>query len=392
MGLPGVNIKIQNGSLGSVPTSKDGIAGLILTGATVSGANNVTIGSVYQIFSLADAEAIGIMSSGTNAYAHSHIKDFYDTAGNGSELWFMLAASTITMEDMLDKTKLFAPKLLDAANGSIRKLAVSRKSAAGITITNGLDADVDKALIKGQVLADEYVNNFKPFRFIVDGKDFNGTVGDLKDYRTASFNRGSVLIGAISSSKNASVGFILGTMAKLPVQRKISRVKNGALPISDAYFTNQTTTESLENAWGSIHDKGYIFFRTFVGKSGYFFNSDSTATSLSDDYSSLSRGFVIDKATTIAYLTFVEEIEDEAEVNDAGQIDGAIVKALQAKIESNIELQMIRKDEASGVDAFIDPNQDVLATDTLDMSLKVRPKGYKKYINIELGFTNPTNN
>ncbi len=74
-------------------------------------------------------------------------------------------------------------------------------------------------------------------------------------------------------------------MASLPVQRKISRVKNGALPISGAYFSNTNDTETHENAWNSIHDKGYIFFRTFVGKSGYFFNDDPTATALTDETS-----------------------------------------------------------------------------------------------------------
>ena len=391
MGLPGVKINIKNGSLGSVPTSKDGIAGLVLTGVTVAGSNKVTVGSSYQIFSLADAEGLGILNTGVNAYPHTQIKEFYDTAGTGAQLWIMLVLANITMEDMLDKTKPYVSKLITDAGGSIRKLAVSRKSGAGITITDGLDADVDKALIKGQVLADESALAFKPFRFLVDGKDFNGTVANLKDYTTAGFNRGGVLLGTTSSSKNASVGFALGTMAKLPVQRKISRVKNGALAIADAYLTNQAITESLENAWGAIHDKGYIFFRTFIGKSGFFFNGDATATALTDDYASFTNGFVIDKATTIAYLTFVEEVEDEIDVNENGAIDGGVIKALQAKIENNIELQMIGNDEASGVTALIDPNQNVLATSDLDVSLSVQPKGYKKFINIDLGFINPAN-
>ncbi len=389
MGLPTVNITLDNGAIGGTPASDDGIAGLILTGATVSGTNKVTTGNAYGIFSLNEAITLGIEETGSNAYAYSHIKEFYDTAGTGSELWIMLTTATITMEDMLDKRKTYAPVLLDASKGKIRKLGVSRKSATGVTISNGLDGDVDKALIKGQVLANEYATNFKPFRFLVDGKDFNGTAGDLKDYHTASFNRGGVLIGATSASKNSGLGFAIGYMASLPVQRKISRVKNGALPISDAYFSDTKDTETYENAWNSIHDKGYIFFRTFVGKSGYFFNDDPTATALIDDYASFTRGFVIDKALVLTYLTYVEEIADEIEVDDDGKLNAALIKDLQGKVENAIELQMVAASEASAVRAIIDPNQNILATGKLNILVRVRPVGYKNFIDVLLGFDNP---
>ena len=388
MALPGVNITLSNGQLGSTTPTNDSIAGIILTGVTVSGANKVTAGQAYVIYSLNEAIALGIEEAETNAYAYAHIKEFFDAAGTGSELWIMLTAASVTMENMLDKTKAYAPVLLNAAKGKIRKLGVSRKSASGVTIANGLDADVDKALIKGQVLADDYAANFKPFRFLVDGKDFNGNAGDLKDYKTASFNRGGVLLGSSTATKNAAVGFAIGTMASLPVQRKIARVKNGALQISAGYFTNTSETESLENAWGSIHDKGYIFFRSFVGKSGYFFNDDPTATSSADDYSSFSKGFVIDKAIVLAYTTYIEEIADEIEVDEDGKLNPARVKDLQGKIETAIELQMVASSEASAVASVIDPNQNILATDTLQVDLKVRPVGYTNFIEVALGFEN----
>ncbi len=392
MGLPAVNITLDNEAIGGVPASDDGIAGLILTGVTVSGANKVTAGNAYGIFSLNEAIALGIEETGSNLYAYSHIKEFYDRAGTGSELWIMLVTATTTMEDMLDKSKSYATVLLDAAKGKIRKLGVSRNSATGVTLVNELDGDVDKALIKGQVLAEEYAQNFKSFRFLVDSKDFNGTAGDLKDYHTASFNRGGVLLGATSASKNAGISFAIGYMPSLPVQRKISRVKNGAFPISGAYFTDTSDTETYENAWNSIHDKGYIFFRTFIGKSRYFFNDDPAAAALTDDYASLTRGFVIDKALVLTYLTYVEEIADEIEVDDDGKLNPAIIKDLQGKVENAIELQMIAAGEASAVQAIIDPNQNILATGKLNILVRVRPMGYKNFIEVLLGFENPANN
>ena len=88
-GLPGVSITINNDQLGQTNQTADTIAGLIATGVTVAGAGNVTVNLPYQLFSLEDAEAIGITAGGTNAYAHSQIKDFYDGAGKGAGLWII---------------------------------------------------------------------------------------------------------------------------------------------------------------------------------------------------------------------------------------------------------------------------------------------------------------
>jgi hypothetical protein len=43
--------------------------------------------------------------------------------------------------------------------------------------------------------------------------------------------------------------------------------------------------------------------------------------------------------------------------------------------------------EISGCKATIDPNQDILSTNTIAMSLDILPVGYAKYITIDLGFT-----
>ena len=46
----------------------------------------------------------------------------------------------------------------------------------------------------------------------------------------------------------------------------------------------------------TLSTKGYITFRTFVGKAGYFFSDDHLATAVTDDYHSICNRRVIDKA------------------------------------------------------------------------------------------------
>ena len=196
------------------------------------------------------------------------------------------AAASVSLADMADKTKHHAPKLLEAAQGKIRLLGISSAAKNAETIAQGLSNEVSPAVATAQALAELFAEKNQPVQIILDGKAWNGNPADLKDYKTDDKNRVSLLLGGtVDTNKNASVGVLLGTLAALPVQRNIARVKNGALPIRMAVFTNGLDIGDNATKWQIIHDKGYIFFRTYPGKAGYFFNDDPTLTANTSDFS-----------------------------------------------------------------------------------------------------------
>ena len=363
---------------------------MVLTGASVTG--KIQAGTSVQVFSLDDAIAKGITETGTNAYSYKHVKQFYDEAGEGAELWLMVVATTVTMEDMADPTEDYAKKLLDDAKGSIRLLGLSRKSATGITIANGLDADVDKAVNKAQLLIKGFADKYKEASVIVDGKDFNGNVADLKNYKEDDKEFVSVLHANTDGSKNAAVGLLLGRLAKDPVMRNPARVKSGSLPVTEAYFTNGEAIETLENSWDAIHDKGYIFLRSFVGRAGYFFTDAPTCMVESNDLNSIPRVRTIYKTRRIAYNAFTNELLDEIPLEANGSIAPALIKSWQALIDNAINSQMTAEGEISGSRTNIDPNQNILGTNEMKVELNILPVGYAKYITVELGFTTSLTN
>ena len=108
------------------------------------------------------------------------------------------------------------------------------------------------------------------------------------------FNRVSILLSNTDGEPEASIGLALGRLASTPVQRNIGRVADGAVESLNAYFTDGQTVGSKINSWESIHGKGYIFLRNFVGKAGFFFSDDPTLTSANDDFKTLANGFVMD--------------------------------------------------------------------------------------------------
>ncbi|AMA48988.1 DUF2586 family protein [Flavobacterium covae] len=387
MNLPNIRFNISKNGLGLATAEIQKIPGIVLTGVTVSGANKVTTGVAYQIFSLEEAENLGIEATGANAFAHKHLAAFYEKTGKGAELWFMVVPAVVTLTEMADLTNPYAKKLLSDAKGKIRVLGFVKKSGSGETITEGLDADVHTAAVKAQELANDFADRYFPVRTIISGNKFSGVVADLKDYATTELNRVSILLANNDGSKEASIGMYLGRTATIPSQRKVSRVKDGAVEPLAAYFTSGDTVESLDTAWDAIANKNYIFLRGFANRSGYWFTGDQTLTLPTDDFRIQSRGLVMDEAVLIAYDTMVEELSDEIPVTELGTVHPAIIKGWQNKIEKNLNRNMVQVGKLSAVKAFIDQNQDVLTSDNLDIDLQLLPVGYSDFITIKIGFT-----
>ena len=389
MGLPKIKFNIASNGLELLTADIQKTPGLVVTGSTVAG--KITIGESKQIFSLEDAQKIGITEA-ENPFAYKHVKAFYEYAGTSAELWIMLISDATTMEQAADHEKNFAKKLLEDAGGKIRVLGILKKSSGNPTISGSIDADTDKTVIKAQKLADDFAEKYFPVRVIISANNFNGNVQDLKDYSSTKFNRVSLLLANIDGEKEASIGLALGRLVSTPVQRNIGRVKDGAVELSQAYFTNGEKVESLSSAWDSIADKHYIFMRNFAGKSGFFFTDDPTLTTETDDFKSLTNGFVMDKAVIIAYNVLVENLGDEIAINSNGTIHPAIIKSWQNAIETNINGQMTQRGELSGFKAYIDENQEVIKTGMINVSLQLQPVGYAKYITVNIGFTTEINN
>lgn len=395
MALPGVNIELLNNQLGAVAGTDDGVAGLIMSGIAVAG--KIGLAEAKQIFNTDDAKELGLdaaYDTANSVEVWKHISEFYAQAGEGKELWIMLVQNTTTMEDICDITNELAKKLLDDSGGRIRILGVTRIPDGSYTptYTNEIDDDVNAAILTAQALAEAYAAQYKPVRVLLEGRDFQGTVADLTNLRAGSQNRVGIVLGNTKAATSAAVGLALGRMAAIPVQRNIGRVKSGDLGIAAAYLSDGETIETYSNSeWASIHDKGYIFMRSFQGINGYFFNDDPSASPLTDDYSSLARGRVIDKALQITYQTYVNEILDEIEIGDDGKINPAVIKNYQALIENALTLNMLNQGNISNITPTIDPAQNVLSTNKVVVDLRITPLAYGKTIEVKLGFDNPAN-
>lgn len=387
MALSNVNITVNRDGLGLIAVQSDGAAGISLRGEAVSG--KLELSKPYLIYSVADAEKLGIEATGVNAAAYRQIDEFYQTAGTGTKLYIILSDKASKNSALKETLK----KMLEYANGSIVLLGMSWPDAAKTSPVEqgGLIKEVFDTQTMLQTLSVEYTNRIMPFISVIDGAGFKGDANALTDLTTMNNYRTVISLTATDNSGVGAIGQLLGSIMAQPVHRKISRVKNGSLPMTqgEAFLTDKVSIEGRDEQLGAITDKGYLVYRTFPGRTGYFYNGDFTATLPTDDLCSIARLRVMDKALKIAYNTYVNELDDEIDVTEDGNLEPAHVSYLQEVIYNQIMGNM--NDSISGFSVVIDPSQNILSGKGLDISLSITPKGYLNPINVTLGFQNPAN-
>ncbi len=386
MGLGEVKINIQNGALGSAPLSESGITGMVITGTAIAGKLN--LGESKAFYSMQAVEALGIDEL-SNPLAYRQIKGFYDQAGAGAELWIMLVDSAVKASEMVDLSQSYLSTLMEDSKFRLRLAGVSALVSTAPEANEGITADVISAITPAQALADHYSQDFNHLRVILDGSNFNGSPSDLTDLTPKEASRVSVLISNTENTRNADIGMLLGRLASDPVQRHPARVKSGRVS-ETAYFGLDHSPESMVSTFTAIANKGYVFLRPYSGKLGYFFSDAPTCTPLTDDFNQIPNGRVMDKAVRLAYQTYIDEIKDEIPVEASGKISPILIKAWEAKIASVLNVSMVAEGEISGHSVFIDANQDILATGTIQIELGIQPVGYADKIIMNLGFTKST--
>lgn len=392
MNLPNVNIVIGNGNMGNISLSDDGIAGLILTGAAV--ANKLELNKVYVLGSTLELAKLGITAE-TNPLAHKEITAFYNVAGEGAELHLLVVGEATTLTQMCSQDA-DSPlrKLVNSAAGRIRLVGINRNTPADYEMTaeKGLDADVITAIASAHAVAEDFLTSIAPFRVLLPALGWDGQTDSLYKPREGSYNRVSVVIasdGKFGASKlySAAIGQVLGRAAKISVHQNLGRVRDGAIA-PKGYLTDGKTPEEHFSLMNLLEDAGYIFYRTFVGKNGYYLNGDATATDLADDYCFLSSGRVIDKAMVVTYRTYIDDILDNIQVDPAkGTIPVSICKSFEASIIRAVNTSM--GDEMSSFTAYIDPNQNILANGQMTITCKIVPLATLREITVNLSLNNP---
>jgi hypothetical protein len=377
--LPRVSVLYSNGNLLQDVAAIDGIAAIVGTGKTAG-----MLGVPKTVYNLADAVTQGFTQI-AEPDMYRHLSEFYAELAGNQELKVMVVPDTMTLTDMLDDTNAAgAKKLIAAAGGKVRLLGVYRKPAAGyVGGANFIDADVVTAITKAKGFGDARLAELIPLRIMIEGRVQNPAAPNTLTPNTSTNGYAGVVLGGSLNDGSASVGAALGRAVRYGAHIKVGKVANGPLALTAAFIGDKPVDQRADLA--TLHDAGFLVFMKYAQKAGFYFGRDNMCST--DDYRLLAYGRVVDKAAVIAAAVYTDEIESEVDVDVNGNIAEVNLKHLEGRIRQQINVAM--GNQISGLDVYINPAQNIINTGKLTVRLRIRPKGYTTFIDVDLGLTAP---
>lgn len=388
--MGGINIVRAKGQLGRTTPTEDAVVCMVFSGTAV--ATKIALSEPKQIFSSDALEDLG-MTEDNNPVAYRDIKDFYGKAGEGAELNFMLVSDATNLTDICNVTNDIAKKLITFTQDRGVILLVNRKPAVGYTptITNGMDNDVWDAITKLNEMAVQYQTKNAPFVGILPALYFDTTeINEIPLRSTLTTDNVALSTACEKADGHISMGALAGWLVRHQVSENFSRIASGPI-FNTGFFPDMVPSLNLKNAWSAINNKAFIYLYKEPGKQGYFFNDDSTMTTVSSDYSSISWNRTINKVHRIAYTTLVEKLRDDVDINPVtGKVETSLLSDWESDVENDIIANMVntgvtKKPEISGVKCIIDPNSDIL-NDKMDVTIQIVRRGQVKTFNVKIGY------
>lgn len=320
--------------------------------------------------------AAGVASP--TALFHYHIKEFFRIQPKGI-LYFSCYDKTQSTFEEIKTMQL-------AVNGDIRQIGVYNSNLFAPTQTTTI-----------QTICDELDELKMPLSVIYAPKITDVTT--LTDLSIYDNNKVSVVIGqdygykgndlfyALSDSVTI-MGATLGAVALSAVNEDIAWV--GKFDLSDGNelekigFADATTSDSA-SFLDTLNLYRYIFLRKFPNKAGTFFNDNHCAISVSSDYAYINDNRVIDKVIRGVDTALLPSLNSPLKLNADGTLANSTILYLESQA-TVVTDDMIRNAEVSAVSVTIDPQQKVLTTSTIYITIDIVPIGVARNIVVNIGY------
>lgn len=368
-------------------TADGAAAGVIIyaplsLGDTINGLEvevNIDGGIELSQYNLVLSGGVTQLSASDNTLLYKTVKEFYQELGGNQELFIMMMDEY--MSTMLDSTwDDGANKLVEFAEGKLAILGVIH----GVDYIGGhdfLDVDVEDAILAAKSFVQRHNNNLKFLRVLIAGTIASEDATGIFAPNTASNGFVGVVLGDTVSGQGAAIGVALGRRQKYACHIKLGKVANGPLVTPSIYIGTKKLKDvtNLQN----LHGRGFISFVTYPQKAGFYFGIDNMASD--DDYRILVHGQVIDAAAKVAASVYIDELEGEVDTNPDGTITDLDAKHLEDRVEQ--QAQVTLGDRISGIEAIVDRTVNIINTSTTKIKIRVRPKGYNTFIEVDLGLT-----
>lgn len=387
-GLSKVTINVAQGGLGRRAPNNDKISGLLFYNATLP-AGFSTTDRVKKVYTLEEAEAFGIAEGSVNHdFLHYHISEYFRIQPEG-ELWIGIFAVPGGAYDFTEITTM-----INISGGEIRQLGVCANALTyAATQCATIQAIVDLLDAEGKNFSVLYMANIAATADITTLADTRAQDSQKVTVVIAEDGggRGATMAGTSSTSISA-IGAALGATSRAKVSESIGNpanfnMSNGVELETPAYANGQLVSALSTSAQGALKDKGYLILRKYLPKlAGTYFERCPTATLVTSDFAWMEYNRVIDKAIRLVDSVLTPNLNGTLLLNDDGTLQDDTIGYFEDLCKGQLNA-MENDGEISASQVLIDPEQDVLSTSNLTVTIKVLPLGVAEFITVNIGFT-----
>lgn len=144
-----------------------------------------------------------------------------------------------------------------------------------------------------------------------------------------------------------------------------------------------------EGGTPGLADARFTTLRTYPGQPGFYITDGRTMAAPGSDFSLLQFRRLMDRACTINYQAMFPFINDDAvRIEDDGTINEIDARAAESNVNAKLRGDMVPK-KVSAARTILTRDNNILSTQTLKTKVRLRPRGYSKFIESEIGFENP---
>lgn len=333
-----------------------------------------------------DAQFTGGVAS-TLKLLHYQISEFFRLAPN--------AILYVAFYPTSDTTYTSINDMVAQSNGEIKQLMVAGTSTSTSTMLSDMD------LIQAQC---SLLQSLQMPISVIYANNLYGTsdLSTLPNTRAKSDNYVSAVIGqdgaglgawlSITNGKAVpQLGTCLGTIAKNKVSDSIAwvgqnNISNGVECEVAAFVNGQKYKFSNVSLYNQLDNYGYLYVGKFQNRSGSYWNSSSTAISVSSDYSYIERNRTIGKCQRLAYSDLLPLLNGPVYFNNDGTIATVTQQAFEGAVLNNLEA-MKNNNEISNYEVTVDTTSNVQSTGVLNITIKIIGVGVARNITVYLGYT-----
>lgn len=414
---PRLIVQKLNGGLGRRNPSADMITGSVMNAVATS---EMVLGNIYTLKNIQEVEALGLSEEydQTNkVLVYERLRRFF-VHNPSITVYFMPVAQGVTLTQMVDKDNQYLARLLRDKAGEIVQACVSLnpdKNHSPI-IETGLDKDSIDAIYKAQALADAEWAKDRYCEIYIEGRSFSGTSAAALNLRTllSECPDISVVIGAdyeVSSRDDLYKGYAaVEDYAAMVSKADVSQ--NAGEQINDFNLTHvdektfiipglssgNKLSDYSDTDLDNLDDRGYIYFAPIVNlggissTAGIYINDTHTCAKITSDFAYGENNRTIKKAIKLAKAALTPKVKGRIYVDEnTGFMAPETVKDLETITKVSLDPMVAAGDISGGVDAYINPEQNVLATSEFIVLLTFIPVAIGRRITLKVGFRNPLN-